>query len=366
VSVSSPTFYPITITDIERLTPDAVAVRFILPETLHELYTFTAGQYLTLRREFDGRELRRCYSLSTAPNAGELTIGVREEAGGRFSGWLNREARAGDTVDTMRPDGRFIFQPEPEGASREILGVAAGSGIAPILGILETLLAEEPQSSAALLYANRDLAHIMFKDRLDDLKDRHLNRLRMFHVLSREPSDVPLLTGRLDRTKCESLFGPHGVAPAKGFARAYICGPEPLTDLVAERLAAFGLAPNAIRRELFLNADSPPPAVARPQAEEPVPQGAEVTVIFDQRRRRFIFDADQPSILDAARAAGADVPFACKAGVCATCRAHLIEGEVYMTRNHALDPDELERGFILTCQARPTSTKVVMNFDRRS
>jgi len=290
---------------------------------------------------------------------------VREEKGGRFSGWLNREANIGDTLDVMTPDGRFTFTPEPGGPPREILSVAAGSGITPMLSILETLLADEPQSRATLIYANRDVAHIMFREALEDLKDRYLDRLRVFHILSREPSDVDLLAGRFDATKCDAFFGAAGVAPATGFERAYLCGPEPLMDLVAAHLATYGLDPAHIRRELFLNADSPPPAGAIDRAPEPVPEGAEVTLVIDQRRRTFVFDPGQPSILDAARATGIDVPFACKAGVCATCRAHLSAGEVTMARNHALDPDELERGFILTCQSRPTTAKVTVDYDRR-
>ena len=365
MSVSQPSRHGLIIAEIRREAPDAVAIRFAVPEALQADYRHTAGQYLTLCRTFDGEELRRCYSISSRPGAPGPWIGVREEAGGRFSGWLNRAARPGDTVDVMTPDGRFTFEPQPEGAAREILCIAAGSGITPMLSILDTLLGQEPQSSATLIYANRDTAHIMFRESLQDLKDRHIDRLRVFHLLSREPSDVDLLAGRLDAGKCDRLFGPGGVAPARGFARAYLCGPEGMTDVVAERLQAHGIASADIRRELFLNADSPASRGAPPHPPQPVPDGAKITLVMDQRRRTFVFDASQPSILDAARAAGADVPYACKAGVCATCRAHLTEGEVHMARNHALDPDELERGFVLTCQARPTSANVTVDYDRR-
>jgi ring-1,2-phenylacetyl-CoA epoxidase subunit PaaE len=362
---TAPTTHRLTITEIRREAPDAVAIRFAVPEELKTAYTFTAGQYLTLCREFDGEELRRCYSISSRPGAPGPWIGVREEKGGRFSGWLNREAKAGDTLAVMTPDGRFTFEPAQNGPPREILCVAAGSGITPMLSILETLLADEPQSRATLIYANRDVAHIMFREALEDLKDRHLNRLRVFHILSREPSDVDLLAGRLDTAKCDAFFGPAGIAPATGFERAYLCGPAPLMDLVAERLTTHGLPQAHIRRELFLNADSPPPAGTKDHEPEPVPEGAEVTLVMDQRQRAFVFDPNQKSILDAARANGIDVPYACKAGVCATCRAHLSSGEVSMARNHSLDPDELDRGFILTCQSRPTTDKVTVDFDRR-
>ncbi len=365
MSVVVPSRHNLTIAEIRREAPDAVAIRFAVPEALQADYRHTAGQYLTLCRTFDGEELRRCYSISSRPGAPGPWIGVREEPGGRFSGWLNRDARPGDTVDVMTPDGRFTFEPQPEGAGREILCIAAGSGITPVLAILDTLLDQEPQSSATLIYANRDVAHIMFRETLQDLKDRHIDRLRVFHLLSREPSDVDLLAGRLDAGKCDLFFGPDGIAPAPGFARAYLCGPEAMTDLVALRLGVHGMAAPEIRRELFLNADSPPSARTGAHPPQPVPEGAEITLVMDQRRRTFVFDASQPSILDAARAAGADVPYACKAGVCATCRAHLTEGEVHMARNHALDPDELERGFILTCQARPISAKVTVDYDRR-
>ncbi len=185
-------------------------------------------------------------------------------------------------------------------------------------------------------------------------------------MLSREPADVDLLAGRIDAAKCEGFFGPHGVAPAARIDLAYLCGPEALMDEAAASLTQYGLAARSIKRELFLNADSPPPASSPAHPREPVPDGAQITLIIDQRRRTFTFDPAHASILDAARAAGADVPYACKAGVCATCRAHLTEGQVTMARNHALDADELERGYILTCQSRPTTDRVTVDYDRRS
>lgn len=361
-----PRIHELRIAEIRREAPDAVAVRFDLPPELAADYAYAAGQYLTLCRQFGGEELRRCYSLCRRPGGQGLWVGVREEQGGRFSGWLNREAKAGDTVQVMTPDGRFTLKPDPAAPPREVLCVVAGSGITPVLAILETLLAEEPQSSATLIYANRDSAHIMFREQVEDLKDRYLDRFRVFHILSREPTEVDLLDGRLDSAKCEAFFGKGGATPARNFDLAYLCGPEAMMDLVADALAGYGLDPANIRRELFLNADSPRPSDAHRPPPAPTPEGAEVTVILDQRRRTFVFDPAQPSILDAARAMGADVPYACKAGVCATCRAHLAEGEVTMARNQALDADELARGFILTCQSRPKSGRVVVDYDRRS
>ncbi|MCA8927096.1 MAG: 2Fe-2S iron-sulfur cluster binding domain-containing protein [Alphaproteobacteria bacterium] len=362
---SQPRIHPLAIAEIRCEAPDAVAVRFAVPDALAADYAYTAGQYLTLCRDFDGAELRRCYSLCRRPGDPGLWIGVREEPGGRFSGWLNGEAQVGDTVPVLTPDGRFTFTPDPNGPPRELLCVAAGSGITPVLAILETLLADEPQSRATLVYANRDAAHIMFRERVEDLKDRYLSRLGIFHVLSREVPEVDLLAGRFDAAKCQAFFGPNGVAPADGFDAAYLCGPEPLMDLVADSLRHHGLDAARIRRERFLNADAPAPTDAAVRPPEPVPDGTEITIIIDGRRRRFAFDPAHSSILDAARAAGADVPYACKAGVCATCRGLLVEGEVHIARNHALDPDELERGFILSCQARPTTARVVIDYDRR-
>lgn len=356
-------FHSLTIAEIRREGPDAVAVRFALPAELTEQFAYRAGQYLTLRRAFGGEELRRCYSLCAPPGRPDLWIGVREEPGGRFSGWLNREAQVGDKIDVMVPDGRFTYTVEDE--CHDLLLVAAGSGITPVLGIAEAALAGDPNCNVTLIYANRDAAHIMFREALNDLKDRYLNRFRLFHILSREPSEVDLAAGRLDENKCESFFSQGGVAPAEAFDRAYLCGPEALMDLVAAKLEAHGLPASAIRRELFLNADSPAPAGRMPRPLEPTPEGAMVTVILDQRRRTFVFDPAEPSILDAARSAGMDVPFACKAGVCATCRAHLSEGEVSMARNQALDQDELDRGYVLTCQSRPQSATVVIDYDRR-
>lgn len=359
-----PRFHALTIAEIRREAPDAVAILFALPNDLAEAFTYQAGQYLTLRRSFGGEELRRCYSLCAAPGGAGLWIGVREELGGRFSGWLNREARVGDKVEAMPPDGRFTYTHQD--GCRDLLLVAVGSGITPVLAIAEAALAGGSDSNVTLIYANRDAAHIMFRERLNDLKDRYLSRFRVFQVLSREPSEVELVAGRIDEAKCERFFCPGGVAPAAGFDRAYLCGPEELMDLIAAKLEEHGLAASAIRRELFLNADSPVPARHAPRPLAPTPEGAQVTVILDQRRRTFVFDPAEPSILDAARSAGMDVPFACKAGVCATCRAHLSEGKVSMARNQALDQDELDRGYILTCQSRPQSAAVVIDYDRRS
>lgn len=357
-------FHTLTIAEIRREAPDAVAVRFALPYGLAEAFTYIAGQYLTLRREFCGEELRRCYSLCAAPGGSDLWIGVREEQSGRFSGWLNQEAQVGDKVDSMPPDGRFTYKAQDD--CRDLLLVAAGSGITPVLGIAEAALTIDPSSNVTLIYANRDAARIMFRERLNDLKDRYLNRFRVFHVLSREPSEVELATGRIDDAKCERFFSPGGIAPAEGFDRAYLCGPETMMDVVSTRLEEYGLPASEIRRELFLNADSPTPPGRTRRPSEPTPEGAQVTVILDQRRRTFVFDPAESSILDAARSAGIDVPFACKAGVCATCRAHLSEGKVAMARNQALDQSELERGFVLTCQSRPQSAALVIDYDRRS
>lgn len=360
----APRFHALTVAEIRREAPDAVAVRFAVPSELANAYAYKAGQYLTLRRAFEGEELRRCYSLCAAPGGTDLWIGVRAEPGGRFSSWLNGEAKTGDIIDVLPPDGRFTYAAQ-DGCS-DLLLVAAGSGITPVLGIAEAALTSDPSSNVTLIYANRDAAHIMFLERLNDLKDRYLNRFRLFHILSREPSEVDLVAGRIDNAKCDGFFSTNGVAPAAGFDRAYLCGPETLMDLAASKLAEHGLDPSAIRRELFLNADSSAPTGQTPRPLEPTPQGAQVTVILDQRRRSFVFDPAETSILDAARSAGLDVPFACKAGVCATCRAHLSEGEVVMARNQALDQDELERGYVLTCQSRPQSASVVIDYDRRS
>ncbi len=360
----APRFHALTIAEICREAPDAVAIRLAVPGNLADRYRFDAGQYLTLRKDFGGQELRRCYSICSAPNGGGLWIGVREDRGGRFSGWLNRKARPGDCLDVMTPDGRFTLLSGHE--PRNVLLVAAGSGITPVLSVLATLLSQEPESTATLLYANRDSRHIMFRETLADLKDRYVHRLRLFHILSREPSAMTLATGRIDPDKCERFFAEKGIAPAARFDAAYLCGPEELMDMVAARLEGYGLPTGRMKRELFLNAKAPPRAHARAEPLAPTPDGAEVTVILDQRRRTFVFDPREPSILDAARSAGMDVPYACKAGVCATCRAQLVEGEVTMARNQALDQDELDRGFVLTCQSRPTSGKIVVDYDRRS
>ena len=355
--------HELRVAEVRREAPDAVSVRFDVPDDATGAFRYSAGQYLTLCREFGGEELRRCYSICAKPGCGELWVGVREEDGGRFSGWLNRDARAGDRLSVLPPDGRFTFDPQDD--ARNLLLVAAGSGITPVLSILETALAETDDAAVTLIYANRDADHIMFRERLSDLKDRYLSRLRLFHILSRERSEVDLVDGRIDAAKCAQFFGEAGIAPAKGFDRAYLCGPEELMNTVAGSLSAYGLEKSQIRRELFLNENSPPPKPRDGAAPEPALEGAQVTVILDQRQRTLVFDPALGNILDAARAAGMDVPYACKAGVCATCRAHVSDGEVVMARNQALEEDELSRGFVLTCQSTPRTRSVVIDYDRR-
>jgi ring-1,2-phenylacetyl-CoA epoxidase subunit PaaE len=360
----TPLFHSLRVRSIEPDTPEAVIVSFDVPPELQSVFGFTQGQYLTLRKQIDGRDLRRSYSICAGVDDGELRVGVRKVRGGTFSNWINSELRPGDTIDVMAPQGRFFVPIEPE-ASRHHLGIAGGSGITPILSIMKTVLAREPRSRFTLLYGNRMLGSTMFKEELEDLKNRHLTRLVLHHVFSDEHTDAPINMGVLDRTKVGEFLAT--LVPAASIDHAYVCGPFQMNDEAQAALLEAGVPEERIHIERF---GVPQQAEGQVGAviHEPQPGDAElarVVIIRDGLRREIEFRREQPSILDAASAAGLEVPFSCTSGVCGTCRARLVEGEVRMERNFALDKQEVAAGFVLTCQAHPVSERVVLSFDER-
>lgn len=352
-------FHALAVAKIDRQTRDCVAVTFAVPPALADAYRFRAGQYVTLRRAFDGGEQRRSYSICAAPDEGLLRVGIKRVAGGRVSGWANESLKPGDLVDVGTPEGRFCPALDPA-ASRAYLLVAAGSGITPILSIAKAILRGEPGSRVALIYANRTVDSIAFREEVEDLKNRHMTRLSVAHVLSREKQDTDLLDGRLDKAKLEgfaqALFDPaalHGV---------YLCGPLDMIDMAKAALPGLGVAPAAIHAELFAAPGAATPA--RPVAAEAKRAGAaRVTVIRDGIRQVFDVPFDGPSIVDAGLARGLEIPHSCKGGVCSTCRCLTRAGTVTMDVNYALEPWELEKGFVLACQAHPTADEVVLDFD---
>ncbi len=354
-------FHPLRVTDVRPEADDAVVVSFEVPAALRERFAFAPGQYLTLRHH-DGREdLRRSYSICAAAGEG-LRVGVRRVDGGVFSSWLHGALKAGDTLEVMEPQGRFgAAAATPATAPRHVLCIAGGSGITPILAIVKTVLAQEPGSRVTLLYGNRSTASTMFKEELEDLKNRYLTRLALHPVFSREQVDSPLNGGRLDQARIGRFLR---LLNAPGIAQVFVCGPHALNDEAEAALLAAGVAPEHIHIERF----GVPPSAADATLHAPREGDAataRIAIVRDGLTREIGFQAGDDSILAAAARSGMDVPYSCKSGVCATCRAKLLEGEVRMDRNFALEKSELEAGFILTCQAHPLTERVVVSFDHR-
>jgi ring-1,2-phenylacetyl-CoA epoxidase subunit PaaE len=362
--MSTPLFHALRVKRIEPDTPEAVVVSFDVPPELREVFGYTQGQYLTLRATIDGQDLRRSYSICAGVDDAELRVGVRRVRGGVFSNWINTQLRPGDTLQAMAPQGRFFVPIEPA-ARRHHLGIAGGSGITPILSIMKTVLAREPKSRFTLVYGNRTLASTMFKEELEDLKNRHMTRLVLQHVFSDEPTDAPIAHGLLDRAKLGEVL--RALLPAGGVDHAYVCGPFQMNDEAQAALLAAGVPEERIHVERFGVAPSAAGAVdAVVHAAQPGDaERSRVVIVRDGLTRELEFSREQPSILDAAAAAGLEVPFSCTSGVCGTCRAKLVEGQVRMERNFALDKAEVAAGFVLACQSHPLTERVVLSFDER-
>jgi len=348
------TFHALPVARVDRLCDDAVAVTFAVPDALAEEFTFRAGQYLTLRQVVDGREERRSYSIC-APVGTAPRIGVRRVEGGLFSSQLVDSLKPGDVLEVLAPLGNFT--PDLTVSGHHAF-VAAGSGITPVLSIVGTVLAD-PDSRVTLLYGNRRSDTVMFAEELADLKDRYPTRLQLVHVLSREPGDVDLFSGRLDADRFAALC--ERVVPAQDVDHWWLCGPFGLVQDAFQVLKDRGVAADRIHRELFY-VDEPPPEPKR--AEDRLPDGpaAAVTIVLDGRETTLPLPYDTP-ILDAAQRVRADLPFACKGGVCGTCRAKVVTGKVEMRRNYALEQHELDAGFVLTCQGLPVTDTVTVDFD---
>lgn len=353
-------FHPLRVAERRPEADDALVLGFEVPEALREAYAFEPGQHLTLRQVLNGQEERRSYSICAGPGEG-LRVGIRKVPGGVFSTWLHAALQAGDRIDVMPPQGRFTFHPDPA-AHRHLLAIAGGSGITPILAIVRALLAQEPGSRCTLIYGNRSGSSTMFKEELEDLKNRHLTRLALHPVFSREPVDAPLNAGRINRDKLALFL--RTLVNVQDVDLAYVCGPHAMNDEAEAALREAGLAADRIHVERF-GVPGGAPSAATP-AEQPgdAPQ-AMVTVIRDGLTRVLPFEAVDGHLLQAAARAGMDVPYSCKSGVCGTCRARLLSGQVRMDRNFALEPADLAAGFVLTCQAHPLTPVVTVSFDDR-
>lgn len=350
--------------DIRRETPDCVSIAFEIPDEHKSNFTFVQGQTLALRKIFDGEEIRRSYSICSSPNDGELRIAVKKVRDGIFSSFANLQLKAGDLLDVMPPSGKFYTELNPAN-KKNYLAFAAGSGITPILSIIKTTLSKEPDSTFTLVYGNRNTSSIIFKEGLEGLKDKYLQRFRLYHILSRERMEADINYGRIDASKCGQLSK---LIDYQKIDEVFLCGPEAMIFSVKEYLENVGMESRRIHFELFNTparktlGEKKFESAIREKGDR---EESKVTVKLDGRSFDFTLDFNSNNILDAALAEGADLPFACKGGVCCTCKAKLVEGEVLMEVNYGLEPDEVKAGFILTCQSHPRTAKVVVDFDQK-
>lgn len=351
-------FHRIPVAAVTPEADDAVAVRLDIPAELKAAFAFKPGQHLTLRRVLNGVDERRSYSLCSGVLDDQWRLGIRTVSGGAFSTWATESLRAGDVLECMTPDGSFFPVLDATHAKHYLL-IAAGSGITPLLSIARSVLSVEPQSRVTLLYGNRRFSSVMFREDLEDLKNTYLQRFSLHHVFSREPQEIALANGRLDADKLRDFLSV--LIPPQTLDDVFLCGPNAMLDALVPVLREAGIAEDAIHVERF-GVDVVPANERAPAAQGPE---ARVTVIADGVTRELRLATDGVSILDAARDAGLDLPFSCKSGVCSTCRARLQHGTVHMTRNFALMQSDLDAGFVLTCQAHPTSPKVTISFDDR-
>ncbi|MEZ5674196.1 ring-1,2-phenylacetyl-CoA epoxidase subunit PaaE [Thalassovita litoralis] len=346
-------FHQLTIQDVRQETPDSVAITFDVPGELNGAFDWKPGQYLTLRTEIGGEDLRRSYSIASLPGK-PLSVGVKKVDDGVFSTFA-QGLKAGDVIQVMPPEGRFCPRDEAQ-----LVLIAAGSGITPMVSIAANAL--EQGHEVTLVYGNRATGSIMFRDALDAFKDRYTDRFTLIHILSREPQDVDLLNGRITGEKVAAL-GRAGAIDLAGANGVYLCGPGDMIDDVAATLEAEGVAKEAIHFERFFQDGEQPRAPKSAAAEAAAENGVTVEVILDGTRRVFEFDAQDDTVLDAAARHGLELPYSCKGGMCCTCRCKVEEGSAEMAVNYSLEPWELEAGFTLGCQARPTSEKLVLDFD---
>ena len=357
-------FYPLKVKDVRAETADCVSVALEVPADLEENFHFAPGQYLTFRRHFDDAEVRRSYSICTSPREGELRVAIKKVEQGKFSTFAHGQLKAGDVLDVMPPMGNFISR-KTEKTHREYLAFAAGSGITPIMSIMKSVLESEPESSFTLVYGNRSKHSIIFREAIEALKNKYMLRLRVYYVLSREYMEFPLLSGRINAAKCaefcQTLLDP------KNIDEAFICGPEEMILSVRQELIDQGMPSDQVHIELFTSPDQPKVAHEKWATEHKNENGpmCKVSVTLDGNTFDLELGFTGESILDAALKSGADLPYACKGGVCCTCRALVTEGEVEMEVNYALDQHEVDKGYVLTCQAHPRSERVVVDFDAR-
>jgi ring-1,2-phenylacetyl-CoA epoxidase subunit PaaE len=353
-----PTFHSLTISEIDRQTEDAVSIAFEVPESIQDQFQYLSGQYLTLKADINGEDVRRSYSLCSAPFENEWRVAIKEVPQGSFSTFANRELKEGMQLEVMTPTGNFKLTPDATAEKNYVL-FAAGSGITPILSIAKTALKEEPNSTVNLFYGNKGFNSIIFREEIEGLKNVYMDRLRLVHVLSRESVGNKLQKGRIDAEKVDQLYK----AFLQGFSidAVYVCGPEQMILDVKDRMIANGVDAKNVHFELFTSPSVKEKPITKPTNSPKVESN--VTIIIDDERIDLHLSSNGQNILDAGHDAGADLPYACKGGVCCTCKAKIIEGTATMDVNYALEPEEVDAGYILTCQAHPTSDKLIVSFD---
>lgn len=353
-------FYNIRIANIYKETKDTSVVTFDIPENLQNNFKFIQGQHLTLKKDINGEDVRRSYSLCSSPIENEWKVAIKQIPGGIFSTYANNEFKSGDSLEIMEPTGNFYVDVESE-ASKNYLAFAAGSGITPLLSIIKTHLTLEPKSTFKLFYLNQTVKSIIFKEEIEQLKNEFFNRFQVFYFLTKEQRDIPFLNGRFDKEKLSILT--KTFIDIEDTNHCFICGPQDMIFLIRDELQAAGLDKEKIHYELFFSGSTEALDKKIAEALEQKAEGTEVTIIDGGTEFHFVMDEDSDTILEGALAAGADLPFACKGGVCSTCKCKIIEGSVEMKVNYALEDYEVKNNFVLSCQSVPTSKKVKLDFD---
>lgn len=353
-------FYSIKVAEVEKETKDCTAITLDIPQDLKQKFQYKQGQHLTLRAFIDGEDVRRSYSLCSSPIENKWQVAVKRINGGLFSNFANNQLKAGDQLDVMEPLGSFFVEVDPSKPKNYIV-FAAGSGITPILSIIKTHLALEPQSTFKLFYLNRNAKSIIFKEEIEALRNRFFGRLEIFYFLTKEQRDIPLLNGRFTKEKINELTTK--IINVNNVDECFVCGPEEMIFLIRDELEKAGLSRDKIHYELFFSGATEEDKKKAAEAVEHKFEGTKVTIIDGGKEFHFAMDDEYDNILDGALGAGADLPFACKGGVCSTCKCKVVEGEVEMKINYALEEDEVAKGFVLSCQAVPTTEKVVVDFD---
>lgn len=352
-------FHKLKVKEVKKETPDCVSIAFVVPDDLNKDFGFEHGQNITIKKDIDGEEIRRSYSICTAPFENELRIAVKKVDGGKFSSYANDFLNPGDELEVLPPTGKFNCKLQGNN-HKHYLAFVAGSGITPVISIIKTTLQTEPKSSFTLVFGNRGRSSIIFFEELEGLKNKYLNRFNFINILSREKTDAPVNSGRINKSKLLEL---NKLIDYKNIDEFFICGPEEMIFCVMDFLEQQGIEKKKIHFELFTTPGQKNAVTQKPKVENDDGPKSRITVKLDGRSFDFDLGFDNDSILDAALKQGADLPFACKGGVCCTCKAKLLEGEVEMDVNWGLEQEEVEQGFILTCQSHPKTEKVVVDFD---